>query len=61
MLLAKYSASGVRKWTKTWHDTGKDDDSVGGLVLSGSKTLYVAGEGNAKGDHYRAVALRIDR
>ena len=59
VLLAKYSASGTRKWAKSWHDTGKDDDSIGGLVLSGSKTLYVAGEGNAKGDFYRAVAMRI--
>ena len=46
---------------KTWHDTGKDDDSVGGLALSGTRTLYVTGEGNAKGDFYRAVAMRIDR
>ena len=61
MLIAKYTSSGARKWTKTWHDSGKDDDSVAGLVLSGSRTLYVAGEGNAKGDLYRAVAMRIDR
>jgi hypothetical protein len=61
MLLAKYTASGVRRWTKTWHDTGKDDDSLGGLVLSGARRLYVAGEGNAKSDFYRTVAMRIDR
>jgi hypothetical protein len=30
MFFARYAASGVRKWAKTWHDTGKDDDSVGG-------------------------------
>jgi len=61
MLVMKYSATGIRKWVRSWHDTGKDDDWPGGLVLGGSKALYVAGGGNARGDVYRAVALRIDR
>ena len=61
MLVMKYSAAGTRKWVRSWHGTGKDDDWPGGLAFGSSKALYVAGGGTAKGGTYRAVALRINR
>ena len=61
MLVARYSPSGTRKWVKTWHDTGTDDDWAGGLLLGASPTLYVAGGGSARGDVEHAVLLRFNR
>jgi len=57
----KYSSAGARKWVSSWRDTGKDDDGPGGIVLGGTRALYVAGWGAAKGSFERAVAMRLNR
>jgi hypothetical protein len=62
IVVVKYSSSaGARKWVSSWRDTGKDDDGPGGIVLGGTRAVYVAGWGAAKGSFERAVAMRINR
>ena len=60
IFLARYSAAGTRKWARTWHDTGSDDDWVAGMLLGPSPALYVAGGGSVRNGE-QAVLLRYAR
>jgi hypothetical protein len=61
LLVMKYSSAGVRKWVRAWRHTGNDDDGPGGIVLGGTRAVYVVGWGEAKGSYDQAVAMRINR
>ena len=61
LFVTKYSSAGARKWVSSWRDTGNNDDGPGGIVLGGTRAVYVAGWGAAKGSFERAVAMRLNR
>lgn len=61
VFVAKYASAGARRWIRTWRDTGKGDDGPGGIVLGGTRAVYVVGWGEAKGSFDHAMAMRINR
>lgn len=42
-LCLKYSASGVRRWVRTWNGPGNDDDLLRDLALDADGNVYAAG------------------
>ena len=60
-LTMKYSASGVRKWVKTWTPAGRGLNEPDGLALGTNGGVYVAGQAEPRGDYYQAVLVKYQR
>jgi hypothetical protein len=62
LLVMKYSASGQRKWVRTWPAAANGyNDPDGGLALGANGVLYVAGHGQPSGPFYKAVLIKYQR
>jgi len=60
-LTVKYSAGGARKWYRVWNGAGNYDDDPGYIALGSKNTVYVAGEGTARGHFSQSVVVKYLR
>jgi len=61
LLTMEYSATGTRKWAKTWSGGGPDDDWPYGIVVGTTGGVYVTGWITAPGDVWQAALLKYQQ